>query len=63
MTGNLNREIANWTEAEYPTEVVSAPKDAVSFDKMLVVYLDETRRFVRRVSFYNSKTDKFIAHF
>lgn len=60
---NLEKDIAQWTEAEYPTDVVAAPKDAVNFDKILVVYLDETRRNFRRVSFYDSRTDRFLAHF
>lgn len=49
--------------AEYPTDVVDAPKDATSFDKMLVVYLDDTKRMVWKVSFYNSKNDEFVRHY
>ena len=60
---NLNRELHAWESTEFPTEMVDAPKEAVNFDKMLIVYLDESKRYIRRVSFYDSKTDKFLANF
>lgn len=60
---NLKREINAWAAAEFPYVVVDAPKDAISFDKMLVVYLDETKRYIRCVSLYDSKTDKIVANF
>lgn len=59
----LRKTIDYWEEAEYPVDVVPAPQDAVTFDKMLVVFLDETRRSIRRVSLYDSKTDRFVADF
>ena len=63
MKPNLKREVNAWSSAEYPWEVVAAPKDAVHFDQMLVIYLDETKRYIRVVSFYDSRTDKIIATF
>ena len=59
----LDREKLQWDGAELPYAVVNAPKDAVQFDKMLVVYSDKTKRTIRFVSLYNSKTDKFLARF
>ena len=44
-----------WAQAECVLEVVNAPEDAQTFDKMLVVFVDERRKTIRRVSFYNSK--------
>ncbi len=63
MKLNLKREVNAWAAAEFPWELVDAPKDAVTFDKMLVIYLDETKRFIRCVSFYDSRIDKIIANF
>lgn len=63
MKLNLKREINAWSAAEFPWDLVPAPKDAVHFDQMLVVYLDETKRYIRSVSFYDSRTDKIVATF
>jgi hypothetical protein len=60
---NLEREIRRWNDAEFPTTLVDAPQDAVSFDKILVIYLDDTKKYIRQVSFYNSRMDKIIATF
>lgn len=62
MKPNLQREIDAWTEAEYPTEVVPAPTWSTTADQMLIVYLDDTKRAIRRVSRYDSKTDTFVGH-
>jgi hypothetical protein len=51
-----------WYEAGFTTSLVNAPKDAVTFDKMLVIFSDANMKQIRQVSFYNSKEDKFIGH-
>lgn len=38
-------------------KVVDAPKDAVSFDKMIVCYLDKEFKRLYQVYLYNSKSD------
>ena len=59
-----------WLQADCVLEVVNAPKDAQTFDKMLVVFVDERndlqasgRRIIRRVSLYNSVTDMIISEY
>ena len=49
-----------WKQAGFPTKVVDAPKDAYTFDKMLVIYADPQCKVIRRVSLYNSKTNKMM---
>jgi hypothetical protein len=51
--------------------VVDAPKDAQTFDKMIVVFAESmpmyvgnpTRKNIRRVSLYNSVTDTIISEY
>jgi len=44
----------------FPAIIVDAPKDAIRFDKFLVVYSDETKKTIRQVHFYSTKENKFI---
>lgn len=49
-------------------EVVDAPKDAQTFDKMLVVLVKvennvSNRKIIRRVILYNSVTDSIIGQY
>lgn len=68
-----------WAQADCILQVVDAPKDAQTFDKMLVVFVDErsdlqnlagvrvdnvpSRKIIRRVSLYNSATDTITGEF
>jgi hypothetical protein len=56
----LERIREQWCEAGLTTMLVLAPREAVTFDKMLIVFSDENLKVIRQVSFYNSKEDKFI---
>ena len=59
----LERERSQWYEAGLTTAVVQAPKDAVTFDKMLVVYADDNMKMIRQVNLYNSKEDRFVGQY
>ena len=50
-----------WAQADCVLKVVDAPKDAQTFDKMLVVLVDG--KIIRRVSLYNSATDQIISEY
>lgn len=63
MVNMLEHWQKTWGQSGFPTKVVDAPRDAQTFDKMLVVYSDQTRRTIRRVSFYNSKTNKMMGDY
>lgn len=68
-----------FTEPEYEVRVVDAPSDAQTFDKMIVVFANEraeaqwlaglprdgkpSRKIIRRVSLYNSKTDTTVGDY
>lgn len=68
-----------WAQADCVLQVVDAPHDAQTFDKMLVVFVDErsdlqalagvkadkvpSRKIIRRVSLYNSKEDKIVSEY
>lgn len=60
---NLQREINQWHDANFPTELVDAPKDAVTFDKMLIIYSNNLKKTIRQVSLYDSRSDKFLTNF
>lgn len=51
-----------WKEAGFPNiEIKDAPADAVTFDKMLVVFTPNL--VIRAVYLYASAEDKFVAQF
>ncbi len=68
-----------FAQADCVVDVVDAPKDAQTFDKMLVVFADEIRdlqslagipsgkssgkRIIRRVCLYNSGTDQIVGEY
>lgn len=68
-----------WAQADCVLQIVDAPKDAQTFDKMLVVLVDErsdlqalagikvdnvpSRKIIRRVSLYNSVTDSIVGEY
>jgi hypothetical protein len=41
--------------------IVDAPKDAQTFDKMLIVYSDFNK--IRHVAFFSSKENRIVAEF
>lgn len=55
----LKYEIDQWEQNGFPVKVVDAPKDAVTFDKLIVVFNELGK--IRTVSFYNSKQDKIVS--
>jgi hypothetical protein len=40
--------------------VVSAPADAVTFDAMIIIYLDETHTRLYQVHMFNTKTGQVV---
>ncbi len=60
---NLQKSISLWQQAGFISKVVNAPSEAFSFDKMLIVYSDFDKGIIRRVSFYNSKSDKITQEY
>ena len=60
MINMLEHWQKTWANSGFPTKVVDAPKDANTFDKMLVIYADKDCKVIRRVSLYNSKTNKMM---
>jgi hypothetical protein len=60
---NLVKVCRMYEDAGMPALLKPGPKDAVSWNKMVVVYADETMRTIRKVLLYNAKEDKFIAEF
>ncbi len=43
--------------------VKDAPEGAISFDKMVIVYLDEACKRLYQVHFYDTKTNKIVGTF
>lgn len=60
---NLEKELRFWQDAGFTAEVVDAPKEALTFNKMLIVFSSELRKSIKQVSFYSSETNKFVANF
>jgi len=68
-----------WNQGGCSLEIYNAPKDAQTFDKMIVIFADERsdyqalaglppgkpsgRRIIRRVNLYNSVTDMIEGEF
>lgn len=68
-----------WSQGGCKLEVYDAPSDAQTFDKMLVVFVDQRsdlealaglkqtkpsgKRIIRRVTLYNSKEDKIVGEY
>lgn len=58
---NLIKVAERYEDHGMPAVLKPAPKGAVLFDRMLVVFADESQQMIRAVLLYDSKTDKFIA--
>jgi Asp-tRNA(Asn)/Glu-tRNA(Gln) amidotransferase B subunit len=63
MDKNLVKMATMWEDNGMPAVLKMAPKGAVTFDRMLVVFGDESMRFIRKVFFYDSRKDKFTAEY
>ena len=60
----LEEDMKWYEQLGYPVELVDAPKDAQTFDKMLVISSREGDiRTVVQVVFYSSKENKIISRF
>lgn len=57
----LDSMCTTFTKAGYKWQVVPAPVDATTFDKMLIIYANQ--HTIRQVHLYSSKENKFIAAF
>lgn len=63
MAKVLENMIKSLAEAGFPCKMVDAPQEAVTFDKMLVVYSTKEMKTIKLIHLYSSKQDKFLAHF
>lgn len=52
-----------WHNNGLLTKIVDAPKDASTFDKMLIVYADKQCKIIRKVSLYSTKDKKFVLEY
>jgi hypothetical protein len=57
---NLQQRIADYKRLGCVVEMVPAPKDAVTFDKMMVVWVDEKKQTIYHVNKWNTKKDDFV---
>lgn len=55
--------IATFQKAGFPSKLVDAPKDAVTFDKMLIVFSTQTMKTIRQVHLFSTKENKFIGSY
>ena len=58
MTEKLEKRLKEIKRFGMHPDVVPAPTGAVTFDRMIVVYLDEARKRLYQVFFYNTVTDE-----
>lgn len=49
--------------AGFPCVVADAPKDAKTFDKMMIVYSTKEKKTIKQVHLYSSTEDKFLGRF
>lgn len=52
-----------WENNGFTVKITDAPKDAQTFDKMMIVFSDESKKMIRRVIFFSNKENKIIAEF
>lgn len=45
-----------YKEQGFPCDIKPAPKDAVTFDQMIIVWSNPEKSMIKRIHFYNSKT-------
>lgn len=62
-SSKLEQAINLWREYGFETRVFDAPKDASTFDKMLVIYSDVQNNKIRQVAFVNTATNRIVAEF
>lgn len=60
---NLIKTSQMYEDNGLPACLKSAPKNAVTFYKMLIIFSDESLKTIRKVLFYNSRKDKFVGEF
>lgn len=61
MQTQLNQLVNTWERNGFRVEIVAAPEDAVTFDKMAVVFNESN--LIRLVYFYSSVEDKILGQF
>ena len=60
----LENDVVNWQKAGYTIQVLAAPKDAVSFDKMVVILTSRGGKpSVYRLSLWNSEKNTYVGHY
>jgi hypothetical protein len=59
MRKALKKCLRSWHRLQYEPVVKCAPKDASTFDRMIVIF-HESRSDIYRVLFYRSKTDEIF---
>lgn len=57
---NLDKNIEMFKRNGFDIQVADAPKDAATFDKMIILSMNKA---VRQVIFYNTKKNVFVATF
>lgn len=57
----LDKTVKDWSSAGFKVEIKPAPKDAQTFDKMLIVFNVDGK--IRQVSLYSTEKNKFIGIF
>ncbi len=60
---NLERKLDQIRNAGLTPVVVPAPTGAITFDRMVVVYIDKACKRLYQVHFYDTKTSKVMASF
>ena len=59
----LESMVVTLEKVGFPSKIVGAPKGAVTFDKMLIVYSTKEMKTIKQVHLYSSTEDKFISRF
>ncbi len=57
----LNKTAKDWSSAGFRVEVKPAPKDAQTFDKMLIIFNRDNK--IRQVSLYSTEKNRFMGNF
>lgn len=60
MNKSLDRILRSYSRLGYTTSVVDAPKEAVTFDKMVVVYLENN---IHSLLLYDTKTEFVVGSY
>lgn len=62
MNKPLEKILRSYARLGYATSVVSAPKDAITFDKMVIVYQDDQKE-IRSLLLYNTQIEAVVSTF